>query len=74
MIKLLNDIISDTLKNSDNKFSSKKLQVMIAFNLCVFIALVDMFTSIKANIDIFNAFLIIAGYSSALTVYSNKKT
>ncbi len=74
MINLINDIISDTLKNNDNKFSSKKLMSCIAFNLCVLIAIIDMMTKYKANIDIFNSFLLIAGYSSALTVYSNKKT
>lgn len=70
MIQLINDIINDTLKGRDNKFSSKKLMSSVSFNLCVFMALVDMFTKYKVNIELFSAFLIIAGYSTTLTVLS----
>ena len=55
MIQLIKDIINDTLKTKD-KFTNKKIIPNNAFYLAVFMALVDMFTSYKINIEVFYSF------------------
>lgn len=69
MIQLIKDIINDTLKTKD-KFTNKKIIPNNAFYLAVFMALVDMFTSYKVNIEVFYSFLFIAGYSVTLSAFS----
>lgn len=76
MINLIKDIINDTLKNKDNKFSSKKIMSCVAYNSAVLMCWIDMLTKkvYSADINTIILLLSIAGYSSTLTVYSNKKT
>lgn len=76
MINLIKDIINDTLKNKDNKFSSKKLMSCVAYNSAVLMCWIDMLSKkvYSADINTIILLLSIAGYSSTLTVYSNKKT
>ena len=83
MINFIKDIINDTLKNKDGKFSSKKIMSCIAYNLAIAICLINIIISwvdmIKKDCytpDMATIVLLfsIAGYSSTLTVYSNKKT
>lgn len=76
MINFIKDIINDTLKNKDNKFSSKKIMSCVAYNSAVLMCWIDMLTKkvYSADINTIILLLSIAGYSSALTVYSNKKT
>ena len=69
MIQLIKDIINDTLKTKD-KFTNKKIIPNNAFYLAVFMALVDMFTSYKINIEVFYSFLFISGYSVTLSAFS----
>lgn len=76
MINLIKDIINDTLKNKDGKFSSKKIMSCVAYNSAVLMCWIDMLTKKVYSADITTIILLlsIAGYSSTLTVYSNKKT
>lgn len=76
MLELIKDIINDTLKNKDNKFSSKKIMSCVAYNSAVLMCWIDMLTKkvYSADINTIILLLSIAGYSSTLTVYSNKKT
>jgi hypothetical protein len=76
MINFIKDIINDTLKNKDNKFSSKKIMSCVAYNSAVLMCWIDMLTKkvYSADINTIILLLSIAGYSSTLTVYSNKKT
>lgn len=75
MINLIKDIINDTLKNKDNKFSSKKLMSCVAYNSAVLMCWIDMLSKKVYSTDINTIILLlsISGYSSALTVYSNQK-
>lgn len=76
MLELIKDIINGTLKNKDNKFSSKKIMSCVAYNSAVLMCWIDMLTKkvYSADINTIILLLSIAGYSSTLTVYSNKKT
>lgn len=76
MINFIKDIINDTLKNKDNKFSSKKIMSCVAYNSAVLMCWIDMLTKkvYSADINTIILLLSIASYSSTLTVYSNKKT
>jgi len=76
MINFIKDIINGTLKNKDNKFSSKKIMSCVAYNSAVLMCWIDMLTKkvYSADINTIILLLSIAGYSSTLTVYSNKKT
>ena len=76
MINFIKDIVNDTLKNKDNKFSSKKIMSCVAYNSAVLMCWIDMLTKkvYSADINTIILLLSIAGYSSTLTVYSNKKT
>ena len=76
MINFIKDIINDTLKNKDNKFQYKKIMSCVAYNSAVLMCWIDMLTKkvYSADINTIILLLSIAGYSSTLTVYSNKKT
>ena len=71
--QLFKDILSDTLQNK-NKWSSKKFMSFVAFNTVVAMAWLEMISKqeYKTNIEIILMLLGIAGYSSALTIYSNQ--
>jgi len=75
MINFIKDIINDTLKNKDNKYSSKKLMSCVAYNSAVLMCWIDMLLKpyFSANVEIVIILLSIAGYSSTLTVLSNSK-
>lgn len=75
MINFIKEIIQDTLKNKDNKYSSKKLMSCVAYNSAVLMCWIDMLLKpyFSANVEIVIILLSIAGYSSTLTVVSNSK-
>ena len=74
MINFIKELIQDTLKNKDDRFSSKKLMSCVAYNSAVLMCWIDMFfrTYFPANVEIVIILLSIAGYSSTLTIISNK--
>lgn len=76
MINFIKEIVQDTLKNKDNKYSSKKLMSCVAYNSAVLMCWIDMLLKpyFSANVEIVIILLSIAGYSSTLTVVSNSKT
>lgn len=76
MINFIKELTQDTLKNKDNKYSSKKVMACVAYNSAVLMCWIDMLTKkvYSADINTIILLLSIAGYSSTLTVYSNKKT
>ena len=63
-------IFNDTLKNN-GKWSSKKLTTLTCLVFCIFMALVDLFTVYKLNIQVFEAFLLLGGGTSVLTSATN---
>jgi hypothetical protein len=67
----LKKILFESLTNSDKEYSSKKIMTFVAFNFCVITAIFDQFTKYKINVDIFNAFLLIATGQSVLSVIGN---
>ncbi len=75
MINFIKELIQDTLKNKDDKFSSKKLMSCVAYNSAVLMCWIDMFfrTWFPANVEIVIILLSISGYASTLTVFSNQK-
>lgn len=76
MINFIKELTQDTLKNKDNKYSSKKLMSCVAYNSAVLMCWIDMLLKpyFSANVEIVIILLSIAGYSSTLTVVSNSKT
>lgn len=83
MINFIKELTQDTLKNKDNKYSSKKIMSFVAYNsaiaMCWFNVCINWYQMIKTqcyNPDINTLLLLfgIAGYSSTLTVVSNSKT
>lgn len=66
-------VLEESLTNPDKEYSSKKIMTFISFNLCVFLALVDMFTQYKIQQQVFDSFLFLAGGSSVLSVIGNTK-
>lgn len=75
MINFIKELTQDTLKNKDNKYSSKKLMSCVAYNSAVLMCWIDMLLKpyFSANVEIVIILLSIAGYSSTLTVLSNSK-
>lgn len=75
MINFIKELTQDTLKNKDNKYSSKKLMSCVAYNSAVLMCWVDMLLKpyFSANVEIVIILLSISGYSSTLTVLSNSK-
>ena len=75
MLNFIKEIVQDTLKNKDNKYSSKKLMSCVAYNSAVLMCWIDMLLKhyFSANVEIVIILLSISGYSSTLTVLSNSK-
>ena len=75
MLNFIKELTQDTLKNKDNKYSSKKLMSCVAYNSAVLMCWLDMLLKpyLSANVEIVIILLSIAGYSSTLTVVSNSK-
>lgn len=75
MINFIKELTQDTLKNKDNKYSSKKLMSCVAYNSAVLMCWIDMLLKpyFSANVEIVIILLSISGYSSTLTVLSNSK-
>lgn len=75
MINFIKELTQDTLKNKDNKYSSKKVMACVAYNSAVLMCWIDMLLKpyFTANVEIVIILLSIAGYSSTLTVVSNSK-
>ncbi len=75
MINFIKEIVQDTLKNKDDKYSSKKVMACVAYNSAVLMCWIDMLLKpyFSANVEIVIILLSIAGYSSTLTVVSNSK-
>lgn len=75
MINFIKELTQDTLKNKDNKYSSKKVMACVAYNSAVLMCWIDMLLKsyFSANVEIVIILLSIAGYSSTLTVVSNSK-
>lgn len=75
MINFIKELTQDTLKNKDNKYSSKKVMACVAYNSAVLMCWIDMLFKqyFSANVEIVIILLSIAGYSSTLTVVSNSK-
>ena len=75
MLNFIKELTQDTLKNKDNKYSSKKVMACVAYNSAVLMCWIDMLLKpyFSANVEIVIILLSIAGYSSTLTVVSNSK-
>ena len=75
MLNFIKELTQDTLKNKDNKYSSKKVMACVAYNSAVLMCWIDMLFKpyFSANVEIVIILLSIAGYSSTLTVVSNSK-
>lgn len=69
---MIKEIISDTLKNSDNKFSSKKLMVFTAFNTAILIIWIAFFfpDRFKYPLDILLMLFTISGFTSVVSTVS----
>ena len=70
MIKLINKVLSDTLKNNDNKFSSKKIMSFGAYNSAMSMIWLAFLFSLrfKTSYDILLLLFGIAGFSSVLSL------
>jgi hypothetical protein len=73
---MINQIINDTLKSPDGKWSRKSLTMLSAWIMAIlsgiFILISDYFLSEEINkyaIDVFYGFLLLAGGTSAMTVW-----
>jgi hypothetical protein len=76
----LNQIIDDTLKSPDGKWSRKSLTMLSAWIMAIlsgiFILISDYFFSEEINqyaIDVFYGFLLLAGGTSVMTVWDKVK-
>lgn len=79
-MELITKIINDTLKSPNGKFSRKSLTILsswILAGLCgIFIIISDFFLSKEINqyaISVFYGFLMMAGGTTAATVYEKLK-
>lgn len=69
---MLKKVLTDSLTNLDDRYSSKKIMSFMSFNSCLFMAMVDMFTHYKINEVVFSSFLVMAGGQSLLSILGNK--
>lgn len=67
----LKKILFQSLTNNDKEYSSKKIMTFISFNYCVISAILDQMTRHKINLDVFNAFLLVATGQSVLSIIGN---
>lgn len=71
-VSTMKEVLRESLTNNDKLWSSKKIMTFISFNLCVFMSLVDLFTSYKLNYDIFVLFMLMASGQSVLSIVGNR--
>jgi hypothetical protein len=68
----MKEVLRDSLTNGNRTWSSKRIMTFVSFNLCVFMSLVDLFTSFKLNFDIFCMFMLMASGQSVLSIIGNR--
>ena len=61
MMKELKKIWFDTLTGPDGKYSRKSLTTLVAFNVAIILALLDVLHCCTVNIEIFYGFLTLGG-------------
>lgn len=80
MKNIINKIIDDTLKTPSGKFSRKSLTMLVSFIMAIisgiFISISDYILGKEINkyaIDVFYGFLLLAGGTSAMTIWEKIK-